>query len=571
SWAMLTQVSSQSPSNLMYSLFNDNGTGGYSYYYSTSTANSGADFSTSVQEAPFRRAISTWRELTGLNFTYGGVTSIQQLNLGDGINLVMLDNTANGPSFVLPAGVLAVCYSGGYTCNGSQWILRAGFEIIIRNAGVSAGSASFNNGPCFTTGSAIDMESVILHELGHALNLGHIIDSYKGIGLPNIDPQKVMNFAIVNGVDRRSPDWAALAGARYNVNPRGLTYCYGITEMSPLPGVVNEPKDDCPLVFPSVPTAPNTSVGFDLDHAGSNRFSDPQYTRVLSSGAGTSITNNAWYVFRTDGTGTSISLAISNYTTSPATQATCTDAGVELSFYQVNSCPAGQAFPAPVAYRTFNANGPVTAVTGLAPNSSYLMMADGIYNTRASFTMTYIATVLPLRFLGFTAVKDGAAVRLDWQVASETGNDHFDVMLSRDGRDFTSIATIPSKGDNENVQDYSSLDRLPFSGVNYYRIRQVDKDGRETFSKTQSVTAFGETGLSIYPNPAHGKLFIRGSAGEAPLSVSLYTITGNLIKRNELRGMQLVNEVDLQGLPAGAYIVEVQTSSGVQQQRFIKE
>ncbi|RYY57975.1 MAG: T9SS type A sorting domain-containing protein [Chitinophagaceae bacterium] len=570
SYAILNNVNTNSPSNQMYSLFDDNGLGGYSYYYSTSTANSGADFSTAAQEAPFRRAITTWQQTTGLNFTYGGLSTSQTINLGDGVNLVMMDNTANGPSFVLPAGVLAVCYSGGYLCNGSAWIVRAGFEIIIRNQGVSTGSASFNNGPCATTGSAIDMESVILHELGHALNLGHIIDSYKGSSLPNIDPQKVMNFAIVNGVDRRSPDWSALTGALYNVNPRNLAYCFTIDEMTPLPGVTLEPKDECPLVFPSAATAPNTAVSFDLDHATSNLQADPQYTRVLTGGQGTAITNNAWYVIRTNGTGTSINLTISNYTTNPADQAACSGDGVELSFYQVNSCPAGQAFPAPVAYRSFSANGPVTAVTGLSPNTNYLVMADGLSNTRALFTMTVIGNPLPLRFIDISAVKKSNSVLVSWITASEYNNDYFEIESSTDGLSFYKTGTMASAGDNAGEQAYSFDDRSPFSGIKYYRIRQVDKDAHYTYSKVVSVNSAPQPGIIFYPNPVTDRLAIRFPKASASFIVSVYSVNGNLVRRESVNSATMQYSIDLHGISAGVYIAEVKDNNGIRQSRFIK-
>ncbi|MET0635036.1 MAG: T9SS type A sorting domain-containing protein [Chitinophagaceae bacterium] len=571
SYAILNAViPGYSPSNLMFTPYNQNGSGGYSYYYSTNTANSGVNFATSPQEAAFDRALKTWQQSTGVNFTSGGNSTAQINDPYDGINLIVMDNTAIAPADNLPAGTLAVCVSGGYICNGSLWVVMSGFDIIIRNPGVSAGSTTFNNGPCATVGAPIDMESVMLHELGHAMNLGHINDGFKGSFLPNIDPQKVMNFAIVNGTDRRSPDWSALTGGRYTVNPKGLTYCFAITEMTPLNTVITEARDDCPLVFPGAPTPLNTVVNFDLEHSGSNRFVDPQYTAVLTSGLGTAVTNNAWYVIRTNGAGGALNLTVSNYTTSPVAQSACSGAGVELAFYQVSSCPAGQAFPAPVAYRSFNANGSIAALNGLTPNTSYLMMADGLSNTKANFTLTMVGTALPLQFLDFTAIKKGSSVQLDWLTVAEINNEFFEIETSKDGSSFYKIGMVVSNGDNNNQQSYTFSDPAPTTGQNYYRIRQVDRDGRFTYSKIVSVDWSPASSIMLYPNPATDKIFLLLSKPTGSLIVSVYSVNGILLHRESAASVTRQYSIDLRAYASGVYLIEMKTDTSVERSRFIK-
>ncbi|MBS1566698.1 MAG: hypothetical protein JST39_20100, partial [Bacteroidetes bacterium] len=196
-------------------LMNRNGAGGYYVYYSTNTANGGVDLSSAPQKATFQRALATWRELTGANVVEGtpNTTTNQTLATPSAIGTIMFDNTATGTS-PLAAGVLAVCYSYSSMCTpvATNQPQRTGFDIVIRNAGVSSGSTSFTSGPCppgSSSYSDIDLESVLLHELGHALNMGHIIDSYEyaGFGYPYINPGKLMNYAILAGVKRTSPDW----------------------------------------------------------------------------------------------------------------------------------------------------------------------------------------------------------------------------------------------------------------------------------------------------------------------------------------------------------------------------
>ena len=187
---------------------------------------------------------------------------------------------------------------------------------MIRNDGVSLGAAvTFAFGPCspfVNSVNDVDLESVLFHELGHAINMGHINDTRQGVGAAVSNPAKVMNFTLNRGLRRISQDHAARAGASYLITPRGVAFgsCSPLSEMVPL-ATISEAKDDCPSSFPVVSTPPHTSVAFDLVHATSNSFSDPDYLQVATDGTGTGITNTAYYAFRTNSAGGTLSLNVS--------------------------------------------------------------------------------------------------------------------------------------------------------------------------------------------------------------------------------------------------------------------
>jgi Secretion system C-terminal sorting domain len=572
-YAILTATFGDVPANKMFTLGNVNGSGGYNYVYSTSALGGGADFSAAAQEPAFSRAITTWKEIAGLNFTNAGTTTSQTVNPANATNIIMLDNTNTGNA-PLPSGVLAICYSSATACGGSSNAQRLGFDIVIRNTGVSVGTTNFNNGPCRTSTSIveIDMESVILHELGHALNLGHINDGYKGVSLPNIDPGKLMNFSIVNGVDRRTPDWSAFTGAQYCINPKGFTYpCLGTGEMTPLTATT-ESKDECPVTFPSAATLQNTSVSFDLVHATSNKNKDPQFTAVKTSGTGTAITNNAYYAIKTSPSPGNLDIIVSGYTTSPAAQATCTGAGVELSLYQVSSCPVGQSFPAPVAYLNFNASGALPSITGLSANTTYLMMLDGLSNTKASFTFIINGSVLPINLLSFTAEKNGAASLLKWQTGSEFNNDYFDIETSKDGINFYKIGSLTSQGNATTTQSYNFTDNLPVKGINFYRLKQVDKDGRQTYSKTVSLD-FEDVNRSLtaYPNPARDKLTIDLARPSENVILNILSLDGKVVKNESWGSVQRSRTINVSELGAGTYVLKITAGNDTYFIKFIKE
>ncbi|HEY2728194.1 MAG TPA: hypothetical protein VGI61_13545, partial [Parafilimonas sp.] len=208
-------------------LMNVNGAGGYTIQFSTSTAGGGKDFTTSPAKGTFDRALATWKEVVGANLTEGASTTVQKVD-DDNINIVLFDNNNTGVP-KMADGVLESTYSWFSACTQGQQLLTAqktGFDILIRNNGVSLGSnISFEYGPCFPAVGSYDLEMIILHEIGHALNLSHINDDYEdgGGGYPTINPSKLMHYAILDYVNRRSPDASAYKGALYTITPQGNT------------------------------------------------------------------------------------------------------------------------------------------------------------------------------------------------------------------------------------------------------------------------------------------------------------------------------------------------------------
>lgn len=380
-------------------LMNANGQGGYTLKYSTNTAGKGVNINTAPEKATFQRALNTWKETVGVNFTEGGSTNTQVVDPGDKENVVMFDNnnTNNDP---LPDGVLATTYNSFSMCSNANYgAQKVGFDIIIRNNAVSEGSTNFTTGPCFPTTSQIDLEFVLLHELGHAVNLAHINDDLEvastGGTYQTINPSKLMHYSIYPYVSRRSLDASAYQSGLHAVTPQDLTFgncSLFAQEMTPLASVNVSPLDQCPATFDTAALRLNTQVTFDLAHATSNKLGDPQYDNITCNSKGTNVTNNLFYAFKTASSG-SVSLNITDYATLPAEELNCAGQGVRMALYKVSACPVGQQFPAPVVCNSFNTNGTIT-LDNLAANSSYLLYFDGVRNTKAAFNIKFTGSAL---------------------------------------------------------------------------------------------------------------------------------------------------------------------------------
>jgi alpha-tubulin suppressor-like RCC1 family protein len=115
---------------------------------------------------------------------------------------------------------------------------------------------------------------------------------------------------------------------------------------------------------------------------------------------------------------------------------------------------------------------------------------------------------LPVQLTVFTAALAGpTAVALVWATASESNSARFEVQRSPDGAAWATIGTVAAAGSSASARGYALTDtRLPAGASQlYYRLRQVDQDGKAAYSAVRTVALTGASaGLSLYPNPAVG-------------------------------------------------------------------
>jgi hypothetical protein len=208
-------------------------------------------------------------------------------------------------------------------------------------------------------------------------------------------------------------------------------------------------------------------------------------------------------------------------------------------------------------------------------NMGFDIYAGGISNGFAmDSTMTPVP--LPITLLTFTAAAMGSQVQLRWQTASEFNNDHFEVERSTDVSNFNWLLSLAGHGDSQLLQDYQAIDPAPFAGINYYRLKQVDKDGKSQFSKVVSVDMTGApawASIRIYPNPAAQVLYISmTSTQEVNSAFVVYNAAGRQVVLKPAYLVKGVNSllVDVSALAPGIYFCLFKnTNTGVQS--FIKQ
>ena len=127
---------------------------------------------------------------------------------------------------------------------------------------------------------------------------------------------------------------------------------------------------------------------------------------------------------------------------------------------------------------------------------------------------------LPVTFGGFTGQHISKGVQLQWTTWTEAASQRFDIERSIDGDKFLTINSVPTKavnGHNVGYLTYQFTDEQPASGANFYRIKQVDKDGEFSYTKTIKVAInLVEENTIVrhhYPNPAGQHVYIQLAQG----------------------------------------------------------
>ena len=165
-------------------------------------------------------------------------------------------------------------------------------------------------------------------------------------------------------------------------------------------------------------------------------------------------------------------------------------------------------------------------------------------------------TVLPLKLLSFKALMQGTSVQLVWNTVAEYNSDRFEVERSSDGSNFKMTGVLRATGDSIHQTAYTFLDRQPANGMNYYRLKMIDKDGRFEYSPIMNIDPGFITGyLSVYPNPVRTRLTVNGLNPGRPQLIRLVDVAGHVIYTSSAAGERLDIDITLQ--PHGIYWLQL--------------
>lgn len=184
------------------------------------------------------------------------------------------------------------------------------------------------------------------------------------------------------------------------------------------------------------------------------------------------------------------------------------------------------------------------------------------------------AGALPISLLSFTGKPTDNAIALKWETASEKDNAYIAVERSKDGINFVELHQEKGFGTTSEPKSYSWTDRTPFSGVNYYRLRQVDYDGKFEYHPIIAVEYNGKVAqpsIRLYPTEVKDRITIQvDTPPTEDATLLVVDLTGRILQRQPMATGIVQHELQLNNLPAGQYFVTVQSAKIVQTARFVK-
>ena len=147
--------------------------------------------------------------------------------------------------------------------------------------------------------------------------------------------------------------------------------------------------------------------------------------------------------------------------------------------------------------------------------------------------------------------------------ALEINNNYFDVQRSFNGRTFESAGIVNGRINSSVITDYNFTDYNASNtvGLIYYRLKQVDLDGRFSYSNVITVKNNIAELFSIYPNPAVDFVTIKTSPNSSTkINYRLINSNGKLVKEGNISGASI--KINLENVAAGLYFIKVTDANG---------
>ena len=233
--------------------------------------------------------------------------------------------------------------------------------------------------------------------------------------------------------------------------------------------------------------------------------------------------------------------------------------------------PAGSVVNTPLRMRIID---DLSTVYGLNGTVSSGCTAPAYGQAEDYPLMISSSFLLPAQTTKFTGRYTGAAVLLEWETSSEINSDKFIVQRSKDGSIFSDIASEKARG-GANVKTFYSVNDRDVKPGNYiYRLKMVDIDGKENYSKAITVTIRDKRNspLHILTNPANSYLEFEFGSVSTTSHYRISDLTGKTLHQGAIPAGTSRHRIDdISRLTPGIYLLEFNTGEDRQVRKFVKQ
>jgi len=225
-----------------------------------------------------------------------------------------------------------------------------------------------------------------------------------------------------------------------------------------------------------------------------------------------------------------------------------------------------------------NPAGAGAVVVGL-PSISTLGTNTGLtYNFTTGFSgfgAGVVGAVLPIDLLNFEGQLRNERVSLGWSTSSEENSMQFDIERSYDGMQFIKVSSIAAQGNSSVVTHYSFSDPDDAHENNYYRLRQIDLDGKYEFSKVILLTKAAGKIFKVLNNPFTNYVDVQlGKPANGNTYIRLLDVTGKELLHSikQPTGLNTMRiDLSQQNIVAGIYLLELVFNNAKHIERIVKQ
>ncbi|MFL5744709.1 MAG: T9SS type A sorting domain-containing protein [Niastella sp.] len=171
-------------------------------------------------------------------------------------------------------------------------------------------------------------------------------------------------------------------------------------------------------------------------------------------------------------------------------------------------------------------------------------------------------SALPVLFNSFYATKSNNNVVLNWSTAMEHNNKNFEVQRSFDGSTWTVIAIMLGAGSSDNITQYSYTDKNMTAAVAYYRIRQVDIDGKYEYSTIKAIRSNETTqAAKIYASGNTVNIEFNQEI-KNKVTIRIIDMNGQVIGQKDNQQASYRITMNMNNHITGMYIVQLNDNAG---------
>lgn len=172
---------------------------------------------------------------------------------------------------------------------------------------------------------------------------------------------------------------------------------------------------------------------------------------------------------------------------------------------------------------------------------------------------TYSGPILPVELLDLIGYVADNTTILKWTTVTEKELNSFEIERSDNGVEFKNIGTVKAVGNSSITNSYSYLDYTSFSEIKYYRLKQVDVNGKYSYSKTISIhNNLKSDEIGIFPNPVSDLLILQSKGlNKKSLDIELMNINGQIIKRQQFLQGSTICYIETKSITNGTYFLSV--------------